>query len=163
MERFTEFWVLGPGHRAEDYPFVVRPSEPQRVYVGIRNHLGALAYYALRVKLRTQGEPLPSQTGAEPSPVPSLYEFRAFVAENGTWEIPVTFEVFDVSLSPGTCAVQGLRLNGEALSVRSISSWDIERRGFYYELFFELWLYNSALGGFEYHNRFVGLWLNVTA
>jgi len=161
-ERFSELWILGPGHKAEDYPFNIRASEPQQVYVGVRNHLGASAYYALRVRLRTQGEPLPNQTTTEPSPPPSLYEFRAFVAQNDEWETPVSFEVTDVEFSAGVCVVKGLRLNGGTLPVRSVSSWDPDRRGFYHELCFELWLYNSTSGSFEYHNRFVGIWLNMT-
>jgi len=162
-ERFSELWVLGPGHMAEGYPFNLRALEPQTVYLGVRNHLGGSAYYALRVKMGTQTEPLPDQATAQPSPLPSLYEFRCFVAENGTWETPVNFELLDVEFSEGVCTVKGLRLNGEASAVSSVSSWDVERRGFYHELFFELWLYNVTLGRFEYHNRFVGLWLNMTA
>lgn len=53
-------------------------------------------------------------------------------------------------------------MNGEALPVWGVSSWDEERKGFYHELFFELWLFDEASGVFQYHNRFVGIWLNVT-
>ena len=34
-ERFSELWVLGPNHMAEDYPFDVRVGEQYQVFVGI--------------------------------------------------------------------------------------------------------------------------------
>jgi hypothetical protein len=40
--------------------------------------------------------------------------------------------------------------------------WDSESHGFLFQLFFELWLYDLASQGFQYHNRFVGVWLNMT-
>jgi len=41
--------------------------------------------------------------------------------------------------------------------------WDDGNGGYFYELFMELWIYNVASDAFQFHNRFVGLWLNVTA
>ncbi|MCK4474460.1 DUF1616 domain-containing protein, partial [Candidatus Bathyarchaeota archaeon] len=43
-EKFSELWVLGPGHMAEDYPFNVRANESYSVYVGVGNHMGSSAY-----------------------------------------------------------------------------------------------------------------------
>jgi len=48
------------------------------------------------------------------------------------------------------------------ISMDSSSGWDLENSGFYYQVFFELWLYDTSLQGFQYHNRFVGIWLNMT-
>jgi hypothetical protein len=47
--------------------------------------------------------------------------------------------------------------------VDAISVWDVEFGGFYFQLFFELWRFDLASYGFRFHNRFVGLWLNMTA
>lgn len=39
-EGFSEFWLLGPNHMAEDYPFEIAVNEEYRVFVGVGNHMG---------------------------------------------------------------------------------------------------------------------------
>jgi hypothetical protein len=43
-----------------------------------------------------------------------------------------------------------------------VTAWNSTRRGFFGNLFFELWIYNSTTGLFNYHRRDVGLILNMT-
>ena len=162
-ERFSELWVLGPNHMAEDYPFNVRVGEEYSVFVGVGNHMGSSSYYVLYVKFRNQTQPLPNATASEPSPLPPLYEFQAFVVDGETWEAPLTFEFLEVSRFENSCLVRRVMINDVVFWVDSSSSWDSENNGFYYQLFFELWLYDVTLRGFRFHNRFVGIWLNVTA
>lgn len=52
-ERFSELWVLGSNHMAEDYPFNVRVGEEDRVFVGVGNHMGYSSYYKVYVKFRS--------------------------------------------------------------------------------------------------------------
>jgi uncharacterized membrane protein len=161
-ERFTELWVLGPNHMAEDYPFNVTVYEQYRVFVGIGNHMGSSARYLVYVKFRNQIQPPPDTSNSEPSPLPPLYEFQVFVADGETWESPVNFSILKVSRLEDSCLVRRVLINGVIFSVDSPSNWDSERNGFYYQLFFELWLYNTTLRGFQFHDRFVGIWLNMT-
>ena len=49
-ERFSEFWLLGPDHMAEGYPFNVRAGEEYSVFVGVGNHMGSSEYYKVCVK-----------------------------------------------------------------------------------------------------------------
>ena len=49
-ERFSELWLLGPGHMAEGYPFDVGENASYLVYLGVRNDLGSAAYYVVYVK-----------------------------------------------------------------------------------------------------------------
>jgi hypothetical protein len=42
-------------------------------------------------------------------------------------------------------------------------AWDATNNGYYCQIFFELWIYDAVSSGFQYHDRFVGLWLNLTA
>jgi hypothetical protein len=58
--------------------------------------------------------------------------------------------------------VETLSLNGLDLHVGKMVSWDSENKGYYLQLFFELWIYDSNAGGFSFDNRFVGIWLNAT-
>ena len=161
-ERFSELWVLGPNRMAEDYPFDVGVNEAYRVFVGVGNHMGCSSYYVVYVKFRNRAQPLPDAGNSTPSPLPPLYEFRAFVADGATWEAPLTFSFLEVSRLEGSCFVGRMSINDVILSVDCPSRWDSENSGFYYELFFELWLYDVTSRGFRFHDRFVGIWLNVT-
>ena len=162
-ERFSELWLLGPNHMAEDYPFNVRVGEQYSVYLGLGNHMGGSMYYAVYVKFRNQTEPLPNATMSMPSSLPSLCEFRAVVIDGGTWEKLVTFSVLEASSFENSSFVNRLVINDRVLRVNSSAIWDSEQKGFYYQLFFELWLYNVTSESFEFNNRFVGIWLNMTA
>jgi hypothetical protein len=161
-ERFSELWVLGPGHMAEDYPFNVKANDNYSVYVGIGNHIGTSAYYVVYVKFRNQSEPLPNATGGTPSPLPPLYKYRVFLQDGKTWDAPLTFSFSNVSFFENKSLVGGLVINGVAFSVNKLASLDVENNGYYYQLFIELWINSVESEGFEFHNRFVGLWLNMT-
>jgi len=162
-EGFSELWLLGPNHMAEDYPFEIGVDEEYRVFVGVGNHMGCSEYYTVCVKFRNQTEPLPDVSNSEPSPLPSVYEFRFLVVDGEAWESLFTFKLLDVSVQGDSASVSSIAMNGVACSVDSVSMWDAENDGFYYQLFFELWLYNMTSQRFHYHNRFVGIWLKLSA
>ncbi len=162
-EEFSELWLLGPDHRAENYPFNVRVNETTGpIYLGVRNHMGSSKYYMVYVKLRNQTQPLPDVSPGKPSPVPPLYEFQFFLQDNGVLEHPVTFSIHDISFQNDSIVANYASINGVRFPINSSSTWDSERNGFYYQLFFELWLYNMTSHGFQYYDRFVGIWLNMT-
>jgi hypothetical protein len=161
-EKFSELWVLGPGHMAEDYPFNVKANDNYSVYVGVGNHMGSSAYYVVYVKFRSQTESLPNATAGTPSPLPPLFEFRVFVEDGKGWEAPLSFSFSNVSFSENRCFVGSLMISDATFNVDKLASWDVENNGYYYQLFIELWIYNVESRAFEFHNRFVGLWLNIT-
>jgi hypothetical protein len=162
-EKFSELWVLGSGHMAEDYPFNVRENESYLVYLGVDNRLSSSAYYQVIVKFRNESEPLPNETAGVPSSSSPLYWYRVFLQDGESWEQPLTFSFSQVSAAQNRSVVGGLRVNGVTLSVEKPEVWDDGNGGYFYELFMELWIYNVASDAFQFHNRFVGLWLNVTA
>lgn len=161
-ERFSEVWLLGPERKAENYPFNASVNEPYTVYVGVSNHLGRSAYYRIYVKFRNQTQQLPNFTMSEPSTLPPLYEFSFVASDGNVWEVPLTFAFENVLLQQNFGLVQDISINGIFFPVDCASTWDSDRNGFYYQMFFELWLYNVTSRSFQYHNRFVGLWLNMT-
>lgn len=62
-EKFTEFYILGPGGKAEDYPTELKVGEEGRVIMGIVNHEQERTSYKVEVwidgekaKLRIDGE-----------------------------------------------------------------------------------------------------------
>jgi len=162
-ESFSELWLLGPNHMAEGYPFNVTADEKCSVYVGVGNRLGYSAYYKIFVKFLNETQPFPVASNSTPSSLSELYEFDFFVPENQVWEEMLNFTFVNVGHSNDSVTVGSLLINDVAFTVNGTTLWNVERKGFYYQLFFELWLYNTTSQSFQYHNRFVGLWLNMTA
>lgn len=162
-ERLSELWHLGPGHMAEDDPFNVTAGAMQGpIYVGVANHMREPQYYLAYVKFRNRTQPLPNITTAEPSPLPPLYEFCFVLADGASWEAPVRFVIPDVAFAGDVSSVAAIVINDRRFPVDLTSAWDVEHRGFYYQLFVELWRYDVAMESFQFHNRFVSLWLNLT-
>lgn len=158
-EKFSELWVLGPEHMASDYPHNVRAGENYTVYVDVGDHLGESAYYLVQVKLRNVSEALPS--GSVPSPVAAAGRMRAFVADDGTWEGGVSFGFDGVAFEGNQCRVGAFRVNGVAYQVDELV--DLNGTEYAFQVFWELWLYNHSESTFDYHGRYVALWLNMIA
>jgi len=161
-EPFTEFWILGPGHMAEDYPFNVTAHEVYRVYLGVSNHMGGLEYYKVFVKFRNQTEPLPDSVNGTPSILNPVFEYRMFLRDGEVWEKEFLFSFDNVSFEGNFCRISNIIVDGYVLNVDKVAFWDEENKGFYFQIFFELWIYNATALDFQFHNRFVGLWLNMT-
>jgi uncharacterized membrane protein len=161
-ESFSELWLLGPNHMAEDFPFNVQAGEDISLYLGVGNHLGHSGYYLVYAKFRNQTQPLPNSTNSDPSSLPSIHEFQFLLEDGDVWETPVTFEIADASVEGDSMIVESVSVNGRAFDVDCSSIWDSENGGFYFQLFFELWVYNSESSSFQFHDRFVGVWLNMT-
>ena len=162
-EKFSEMWLLGENHVIESYPFDVAEGELHRVYLGVGNRLGDSSYYIIYAKFRNQAEPLPDRAAGLPSSLEPVFEYRVFLGDNETWEKEVTFSVGEVSFREGTCRVSRILIDGNSVDVDKVAVRDEADGGFYYELFFELWFYNTSVSSFEFHNRFVGYWLKMSA
>lgn len=74
-EKFTEFYILGPGGKADDYPTSLRVGEEGRVIIGIVNREYATVEYRLEVLLGDA----------------RLTNERFPLDHNETWERPFTF------------------------------------------------------------------------
>jgi len=159
-EKFSELQLLGSDHMAENYPSNIRANESYLVYVGINNHMRSSAYYVVYVKFRNQSEELPNAT--VPSPLPPLYEYRTFLQNDETWEAPLNFSVLDVSFLENRTHVGFLRINDVVLNVDKSTLWNANLMGCYFQLFIELWIYDSEANAVQFHNRFVDRWLNMT-
>jgi len=167
-EFFTELWILGPNHVAEDYPFNITRNQNCSIYLGIGNRLGYCAYYMVHVKFYNQSQWAPTSFGPieerVPSNLSSLFNITAFVADEGVWETPLTFS-FDYGFNETFMRVDfaSLTVNGVAVDLDDqMIVWDAVNREFRGFLFFEVWLYNVDVDYFGYHGRFVSLRLNMT-
>ena len=163
-EFFTEMWLLGPEHMAENYPFNITLNENYNVFLGASNHLEHCAYYAVQVKFRNQNQSAPDPFTRTPSSLPPLYSINFIVADKEAWELPMTFS-FDYSYDEVNSQVifNQMIFNGAALNLNGYSAtWDAEKSRFFGNLIFELWVYNDAVGGFTYHERYNDLKFNMT-
>ena len=162
-EEFSELWILGPNEYVEGYPLTTSLNRPFKVYLGAGNSLNRVAYYVIYVKLRNQIEPSANSFAGKPSPLQPIFEYRFSLANNGIWEKELSFSFEDVGFDENLCRLSRLSIDGSSLSLDKVAFWDVENEGFYYQLFFELWIYNSDSLGFEFHNRSVGLWINMSS
>lgn len=161
-EKFSELYILGPGHMAEDYPFNVAVGQNYSVYVGVGNYMASSTYYVLYVKFGNQTDLLPNATTGTPSPLPHLYEYRFIVRESKSWESPLDFSISGVSFSENMSFVNSLTIDGITFDVNKPAVWDVKGNVFYYQLVFELWIYNPQTDSVEFNNRFVDLRFNLT-
>ena len=79
-EKFTEFYVLGPGGKADDYPTNLKVGEEGTVIIGIVNHEYANVTYHLEVRLNEE----------------VINENRIDLMHNETWESPFEFKATKV-------------------------------------------------------------------
>ena len=169
-EFFTEVWLLGPGHMAEGFPYNVTSGESYNIYLGAANHLGDASYYSVQVKFRNSTQSAPDSFNRTYSSQPALYTMYLVVPDNELREVPLTFG-FDYRFQSGNETViipqvvfDRLRFNDVSLSLEGYTSdWDPEKGVFFGNLFFEFWIYDEALGGFQYHERYVDLKFNMTS
>jgi hypothetical protein len=191
-EFFTELSLLGPGHLAENYPYNITSGENYSVFLGVSNKLGSCAYYKVEVKFRNETQSAPDSFSHTPSSLSSLFNFNLFVADEEGLEMPVNF-VFNYTFRDVARTVysnvtvagglgqnatieqraeninllqanfESLKLNGQVLNLQGYSDWNPVNRVFYGNLVFELWIYNSTIGSFQYNQRSVDLKLNMTS
>jgi hypothetical protein len=166
-EFFSEMWLLGPNHEAEDYPYNVSQDQNYTVYLGIGNQLGYCAYYMVQVKFRNETQPQATSFGPvenrTPSNMPSLLNITTFVADEQNWELPISFSFdYEVNLNRSQVLFKSLTLNNETLDLESyITDWNETRNHFFGNLIFELWIYNVQATSLRYHGQFVDLKLNM--
>ena len=161
-ERFSEFWLLGPDHLAEDFPSSVVADEMYNVFVGLGNHMGFSEYYTVYVKIRNVTQSLHDLDSSQPSPSSPLYEFRFSVADEEVWESLVTFGFPNVTINDDIMTVNKVIINGIVFPVDVSTSWDAENNGFYFQMFFELWRYDVTLKSFQFADQSVGFWPKMT-
>lgn len=160
-EEFSDMWVLGSDHIIGEYPYNILAGEPSRVFLGVGNHLGRMEYYLVTVKLRNQTDAVADVAGTPDSSSP-IFEYRVFLNDADSWEKTVTFSFEGVLFNQDISTVSKFYIDGYSVNVDKTAAWDSMTNGFYYQLLFELWVYNSAIGGFEFNNHSLQLWFNIS-
>jgi uncharacterized membrane protein len=161
---FTEFWVLGAYHNAT-YHYNIIAGQNYPLFLDISNQLGNCAYYVIQVKFRNQTQSAPDSFNRTSSNQAPLGNITFFAADKLTVEIPVDFSFnYKINnLNSSVMDMQNVIINGEPFSLNATSiTRDPSRGGFFGNLFFELWFFNDTANILQYHQRYVGFWLNMT-
>jgi uncharacterized membrane protein len=160
---YTELWILDSSHSADNYPSNITQGSNYTIYLDIANHLGYCGYYIIEVKLRNDVMPYSGSFNNTPVNLSSLYNLTAFVPNKSTWELPITFS-FTYNLNGSQLNFNEMTLNGAILNLTGYSTTYRAQapNGFFGNLYFELWLYSSTTGEFQYNDRYVNLPLNMT-
>jgi len=190
-EFFTEISLLGQEHMAQDYPYNITNNTNYRIFLDVTNQLGFCSYYQIQVKFRNETQSAPNNFNRTSSSLPSLYNLNFFVADRENLELPINFvfkysfhdksqtEYTNVTVSQEPrkndtfvgaeslnllqANFDNLKINGEILNLKGYTSdWNSQKNIFYGNLVFELWIYNSTAGVFQYNERFVDLKFNMT-
>lgn len=163
-DHITELSLLGPYQNAT-YPSNVTAGENYRLYLDVANHLGSCAYYTMQIKFRNQTQSGPDSFNHTSSKLPPLGTISFLVADEGKLQLPIDVS-FQYGRNPNITSrldMQSITLNGAVLNADTTTiAWNIEKNGFYGNLFFELWIFNDTSNAFQYHQRYVSLWLKMT-
>jgi uncharacterized membrane protein len=161
-ENLTEIALFGQYHNTT-YPYNITRDQQYQLYLNITNHLGSAAYYNVEVKFRNQTQSAPNSFSHTASELPPLCKITALAANNQSIEIPIQIVLHYGWKKPAQIMLNSITLNGYNLDTNSaVLNWDFQRIGFFGNLFFELWIYNGTIGSFEYNQRYVSLWFNMT-
>jgi uncharacterized membrane protein len=155
-EQFSELYLLGPDHKAANYPYILSCGQNYSVYVGVGNQLGASAYYVLYVTLGNETDLLPNKSLGTPKNLQPLYEYRFSLQDSENWESLLSFSVCNASISGNNSQINNLRINGVTVNVDKSAIRDPSAT-FKYQLLFELWLYDSQSNVLSFNDRFVAL------
>jgi len=156
---YTGLGMLGPQRVAADYPSDIQTNQSCAIYMDVNNQLGHAAYYQLQVKLVNESQLV------NPLQVPALTSITFFVANNNSLEVPLIFSLtytYLANQTPPQVHVTQITTNDLTASADYFAQWDPQTQQAYTYLVFELWLYNDAVGSFQYHERFVDLRLTLT-
>ncbi len=161
----TELSIFGAYNNAT-YPYNITVGQNYPLYLNVDNHLGSCAYYLIEVKFRNQTQSAPDSFNGANSDLPSLGNISFCVANNEALELPINIS-FQYQLNGNNINqlnMQNIILNGFSLSLSPTTTiaWDSQRLGYYGNVFFELWIFNDTANAFQYNQRYVSLWLNMT-
>ena len=131
-EKFTEFYILGPGGKAYDYPTSVRAGNSSTVIVGVVNHEYTLVNYTMSISLNNtpmNNTTLKDNFRDDFKLIYPILSMNLTLPHNETWEKPVSYVINHTGDQPeaGVFALQGEKLHqplqGSASLGKCIPKW----------------------------------------
>lgn len=158
---FSELWLLGSNQMITSGTLDVLLNNQYTVNIGVRNQKLGLQYYKLYAKLRNQSEVSQEMSDGVPSSSDSIFEYRFFLNSNETWEENFIFIFKDVSFEENISRISNLSINDNDVNMDKILIQNDDTGDFLCQMIFELWIYNYTASFFQFHNHYVGFWLNL--
>jgi len=115
-ESFMELYALGATGSAYDYypnnSTYIQVNETVRWYLGTVNEMGSIQLVDIRVRLGSPTTQAPNDTLATPSSAPLIAEYKRFILDNETWEMPFVWQILNFTkLSNGYSQLESLKIN----------------------------------------------------
>jgi hypothetical protein len=174
---FTELYIYGGYHNAT-YPFAIGQDSQVQLYIEVANHQGESAQYMLQTKFRSHDQSGPGSFDKTSSSQPALESTTFSVLDGEVYELPmqVSFDYrvnklsdqIDIELESATQSSEQLDMrtvtvNGNTHSLQGTTiAYDSAKFGFFGNIFFELYIYNTTVNSWQYDGRYVSLWLKMT-
>ncbi len=158
---FSEMWLLGPEHTAENYPYNITFNEDYAVYLGVQNRLNEDTEYSIRIKLCANDQQLPNSSISKFSPLPSIEEFDFSLADEESWEIRLDFALDYYLVQQNLTRIENFKIEGITFPINQNLILDSNQDGFNVFLLFELWSKNETDAIFEYTNQYLQLILKL--
>ncbi|MCL1977733.1 MAG: DUF1616 domain-containing protein [Candidatus Bathyarchaeota archaeon] len=160
-EPLTEFSVLG-SYRNATYPYNLTSGDVYPLYFTISNNLGSQANYRLDVKFRTPQQPGPDSFNYAKSSLSPLTSFTFKVNDGESVELQINLE-FDYVVDLSEATLNSIAVNGTSVDMHDLLvEWDPEKNAYLGNIFFELYLYDDSTGNFQYNQRYLSLWVNLS-
>jgi hypothetical protein len=121
--------------------------------------------FVIKPKFSNQTQFTPNSFNHTSSILPSLGDIPFSLADNKSLQLPIDV-LFQYNIDKNDSRqldMQSITLNGETIDVSHTTiAWNSDKRGFYGNLFFELWLFNDTTNALQYDQRYVSLWLKMS-
>jgi len=127
----------------------------------VRNQMGCSMLYSIYVKLRNQTQPMPIPNNSSPCPIASICEFTFSIPNGEVWESEIDFNILKVSVTDNKLTINAISINGTAYKGNYVAAYDDFHNSYPFQFIFELWYFDVSQDEFQFHDRFVYLWLLV--
>jgi len=131
--------------------------------------MGSMQFIDIRVKLANQTLTAPNDTTLAPSSAPVVAEFKQFIQNNQTWEIPFTWQVLNLTTAQGHSRILQLQIGNVTYSLQDAPTCS-SPSACSFRFIFELWTWNLASSEFQFawwngneqQIVWLQLWFNLT-
>ena len=112
QESFMELYALGATGAAYNYypnnSTFIQVREIVSWYLGTVNEMGSVQLVDIRVRLGNQTTQAPNDTLATPSSATLIAEYKRFIPDNGTWEMPFVWQILNFTKYSGYSQLESL-------------------------------------------------------
>lgn len=170
-EPFLSLYTLGGKQLLANYypgdnPNIT-PNETVLWYVGVYNHESSAQYVELQFKLLNSTEIPPNAASNRPAVAQPFSVLRQLIPSNGTWLIPISWSITQVSNFKTGLRIDTLTFNGHLITS---NLGVLAVNGYNFRIVIELWIYDLGSGQFMFsfpsQNRqsaWNQVWFNATS